>query len=101
MENQAGGASGNLVAVEGLPLALGALKRAEKGDGLLLRLYEPRGARGLATLRFTLPVQRIERVTLLEEQTSGSGLAVEDGGATVRIEVRPFEVISLRVVFSN
>ncbi len=35
-----------LVGVDGPRLGLGALKAAEDGDGLILRLYEPAGARG-------------------------------------------------------
>ena len=45
----------DFLAVDGLPLALGSLKRAEDGEGLILRLYEPHGNRGRATLRFPLP----------------------------------------------
>ncbi|HKA09198.1 MAG TPA: glycoside hydrolase family 38 C-terminal domain-containing protein, partial [Candidatus Dormibacteraeota bacterium] len=41
------------LAVEGVPLGLGALKPAEDGDGLVLRLYEPQGARG--SVRVALP----------------------------------------------
>lgn len=41
------------VQVRGLPLALGALKGLEDGEGLLLRAYEPQGARG--TVDLTLP----------------------------------------------
>src|SRR5207302_8453819 len=32
--------------IRGTPCALGALKVAEDGDGLILRIYEPAGARG-------------------------------------------------------
>jgi alpha-mannosidase len=32
--------------LEGLPLGLGALKPLEDGGGLVLRTYEPEGARG-------------------------------------------------------
>jgi len=34
------------IRLDGPPLGLGALKRAEDGDGLILRVYEPQGARG-------------------------------------------------------
>jgi alpha-mannosidase len=36
--------------VDGLPVALGALKPLEDGGGLVLRAYEPQGARGRVTL---------------------------------------------------
>src|SRR5215216_1129735 len=41
-----------LVAAEGVVLALGSLKKAEDGRGLILRFYEPHGARGKSILRF-------------------------------------------------
>ena len=88
------------LAVDGLPLALGSLKRAEDGDGLILRLYEPHGNRGRATLRFSLPLQRIERVNLLEEPVEGPSSGAVDDGMAVHLDVRPFEVVSLRLILS-
>jgi alpha-mannosidase len=82
-----------LVVGEGIELSLGSLKRAEDGRGAILRLYEPHGARGTATLRFTSGVERAERVNLLEEPEGP--VEVRDG--EVLVEVRPFEVLSLRV----
>jgi alpha-mannosidase len=83
-----------LVAVEGVVLALGSLKKAEDGKGLILRLYEPHGARGKGLLRFTDEVKRAEKVNLLEEEVAGPVLAE---GNTLRLEVRPFEVLTLRL----
>ena len=55
------------LAVEGLPVALAGLKRAEDGSGLVLRIYEPAGARGMAApqpppgWRVAGPVDLLER----------------------------------------
>jgi alpha-mannosidase len=87
----------HLLLVEGLPLTIGSLKRAEDGEGMILRLYEPHGNRGRATLRISRPVERIERVDLLEEST-GDGVSLLEQGRATELDVRPFEVISLRVV---
>jgi alpha-mannosidase len=38
------------LSVEGLPVALGALKPLEEGGGLLLRVYEPQGRSGRVQL---------------------------------------------------
>jgi alpha-mannosidase len=82
-----------LVAAEGVELALGSLKRAEDGQGVILRLYEPHGKRGRATLRFDSDVHRAQRANLLEEPEG----TVESEEGEVRLEVRPFEVLTLRL----
>jgi alpha-mannosidase len=81
------------VTAEGVELALGSLKLAETRRGVILRLYEPHGARGPATLRFAFGLGRAEKVNLLEEP----GEAVEVRGAEILLDVRPFEVLTLRV----
>ncbi|HZC85182.1 MAG TPA: glycoside hydrolase family 38 C-terminal domain-containing protein, partial [Rubrobacter sp.] len=81
------------VVVEGVELALGSLKRAEDGRGVIVRLYEPHGARGPATLRFASGVGRAERLNLLEEPEG----TVEVRGDEVLLDVRPFEVLTLHV----
>ena len=90
----------HFLALDGLPLSLGSLKRAEDGEGLILRLHEPHGNRGRTTLRFPLPLQRVERVNLLEEPAEGPAPVLSDDGLTVHLDLRPFEVVSLRVVLS-
>jgi alpha-mannosidase len=51
--------------IEGLPIALGALKALEDGGGLLLRVYEPQGARGAIAIDASgwsfSPVDLLER----------------------------------------
>jgi alpha-mannosidase len=81
------------VATEGLDLGLGGLKRAEDGRGVILRLYEPHGARGPAALRFASGVEWAERVNLLEEREE----IVEVRDGEVLLDLRPFEVLTLRV----
>jgi alpha-mannosidase len=91
------GAVPGFLAIDGLPLALGSLKQAEDGDGLILRLYEPHGNRGRASLRFARPVQRIARVDLLEDPVEGPSPALSDNCLTVQFDVRPYELVSLRI----
>jgi len=73
--------------VEGPPLALAALKPAEDGDGLVLRLYEPQGGRGRA--RLTLPAgwRASEELNLLEDRVGEPDF-----------EFRPFQVRTHRLV---
>ncbi|WP_421722957.1 alpha-mannosidase [Bauldia sp.] len=60
--------------VDGLDLAVSAFKPTEDGDGLLLRLYEPAGARG--PVQVTLPDGwQLGEETDLLEQSNGSAEA--------------------------
>ena len=74
------------VAVDGPRLGLGALKAAEDGDGLILRLYEPAGARG--AVRITPPPgwTVFGEVSLLEDE-------IEPPAPLIR----PFEIRSWRL----
>jgi alpha-mannosidase len=86
-----------LVAIEGVPLALGCLKRADDGRGDILRVYEPHGARGTATLRFVRALSRVETVNLLEQPVPTEASAIALAGDTVRLTIQPFQVMTLRI----
>jgi alpha-mannosidase len=55
------------VRLEGVAVGLGALKRREDGDGLVLRIYEPQGARGPLSVQLPEPWKVAGEVDLLEE----------------------------------
>ena len=76
-------------------LNVSAVKKAEDGDALIIRLYEYDNARGCASVRFGLPLQSCAMCSLMEEEESF--LAVEDHEAAV--PYRPFEVITLKCRF--
>ncbi len=83
-----------LVQAEGLKVMLGSLKPAVDGQGLILRLYEPHGARGTCVLRFRSRIRDAGRVDLLERPSDG-GLQVQ--GNLLRVPVCSFEVVTLRL----
>ncbi|QIN83516.1 alpha-mannosidase [Rubrobacter tropicus] len=83
----------SFVVAEGLEVALAALKAAEDGRGEILRLYEPHGARGECRLNFPGGLQSAEKTNLLED--GGESLEVREDGLS--LELRPFEVVSLRL----
>jgi len=85
-----------LVSVEGVALGLGSLKSAEDGEGLILRLYEPHGTRGTIILRFAEEIRRAKKVNLLEEIVESDEASLIDEN-TLHVEVRPFEVLTLRL----
>jgi alpha-mannosidase len=72
--------------MSGLPLGLGTLKALEDGGGLLLRAYEPAGARGAVTIELPAQWKLGAEVDLLE------------GGADApSLVFRPFQVRSWRL----
>ncbi len=87
----------SLLTASGATMELGSVKRAEAGEGIIVRLFEPNGGRGPVRLRFDRPVAGVEAVNLLEESEpeSVAGLTLE--GDTVAFTVRPFQVVTLRV----
>ena len=84
----------SFVEAEGLELAPAGLKRSEDGEAVILRLYEPHGARGPARLRFPGGLKGAEKTNLLEDR---GGATVEVKNDVVHLEVRPFEVVTLRL----
>ena len=72
-------------------LVLNTVKKAEDDDGLLLRLYEAHGARGVAELKSALPFKSAVCCNILEEE--GEELQVVDG--VVLIPYRPHQIISI------
>jgi alpha-mannosidase len=77
----------SLIEVEGIPAALSALKPAEDGNGLILRVYEPSGRRGDFTVGVPDGWTLGEPLNILEEPMDrGEGA-----------ELRPFEVRSWRI----
>jgi alpha-mannosidase len=76
-------ASARPLIVEGLPVALGSLKVLEEGGGALLRIYEPRGARG-----------RIDMTVATDWDVGGQLNLLEEPVASESPSIGPFEVRS-------
>ena len=73
-------------------LVLDTIKRAEDSDALVLRLYEPYGARGTATLRLAVPAASARLANVLEDEREE--LELEDGA--IRIPFRPHQIITIK-----
>ncbi len=74
------------LSVDGIPAGLSALKPAEDGEGVILRLYEPAGRRGTVQIQPPSGWQVSEPLTIMEEP---SGAKAD--------ELKPFEVKSWRL----
>ncbi|HEV7757571.1 MAG TPA: alpha-mannosidase [Acidimicrobiales bacterium] len=69
-----------------------AVKRADEGDGLVVRLYEAWGGRRRTQLQLARPVSRAQRADLLEQAQSDVELT---DPTTLDLELRPFEIVTL------
>jgi len=74
-------------------LIIETVKRAEDGDGLIVRLFEAYRRRGAARLIINGLCSRATRTDLLER--NGDDLPVHGGAVT--FDYRPFEIITLRL----
>ena len=70
-----------------------AVKKAEDGDDLIVRLYECEHKSSMATIQFGFPVQSAAEVNLMEEEPQILDLT----GNGVVVSFRPFEIKTLRV----
>ena len=75
---------------------LEAAKKAEDGDGVVLRLFECSGQPGLASAAFARPVIRAVSCDLLERPLESGG-AVARGTREVDVPLRPFEIATVLV----
>jgi alpha-mannosidase len=76
-------------------VVVSAIKRAADGSGdVVVRLYEAIGSRARSTIRFGFSVSLVSVVNHLEEHAS----ALAASAGAVDIELRPFEVVTLRCV---
>ncbi|KAI9679938.1 MAG: Glycoside hydrolase, 38 vacuolar alpha mannosidase [Caeruleum heppii] len=64
-----------------------------KGRSVIVRIYDSLGGRSRGTLKTTLPVRRVWRTNLLEDD--GEEVRIKDG--EVEVDLRPFEVATYRL----
>ena len=74
-----------------------AIKKAEDGNALIVRLYEWAGKRGDVTVQLP-PGAESARDTDLMEKPVGS---LPVNGGTVKLPIKPYEIKTVEVQFSN
>jgi alpha-mannosidase len=93
-----GDSRSTLVSSSSPGVVVSAVKPADVGDGLVVRLYEAWGGRRRTRLKVAVPVAQAQRADVLEQpQPDGDvPFVVEPAGATVLdLELRPFEIVTL------
>ncbi|NOX41780.1 MAG: hypothetical protein GXP05_15140 [Alphaproteobacteria bacterium] len=74
-------------------VTLETLKKAQDGADLILRVFEHANKRTSATIKFGIPIAKVQKVNLMEE--GGDPVAVIDNAVT--LDLRPFEISTLRI----
>jgi alpha-mannosidase len=78
-------------------VAMMALKKAEDGDGFILRLCEIENRRGAVSVNFFLPIAKAAECDLLENETGKARLA----GGALRFDIKPYEIRTFRLRFGR
>jgi alpha-mannosidase len=84
----------SFVAVDKPNVVIETVKLAEDGRGVIVRMYESQRKRGVFTLKSAFPLAGAWRTNLLEEDQE----TIETIGQEVRVEIRPYQIMTLRLV---
>ncbi len=85
----------SMVNVSAPNVIIETVKRAEDGDGIIVRLYESQRKRGPVQVRFGRAVDSAWMTNLLEDNESTLGVD-ED---SIQLNLRPYQIVTLRVKF--
>ena len=72
---------------------LDALKKAQDGNGFILRVYEPEQGRGTVTVKMSLPFTKVTECNLMEEDEA----PVKTENGSFSFDIKPFEVRTFRL----
>jgi alpha-mannosidase len=99
-----GGGLAPLVTVDNPAVVVEAVKLADDRSGdVIVRLYESRGGRASATLQAGFETDSVQVVDLLERPLDLAGRTLAPvtgdggGGGDVRLQLRPFQIVTLRL----
>ena len=70
------------------------VKRAEDGNGVIVRMYECNRSRGLVRLNAGFPLESAHITNLLEETLE----TLEVDGRSITVFVKPFQIVTLRLI---
>ena len=83
----------SMVSVSKPNVIIETVKRAEDGNGIIIRLYESQRKRGQVQVRFGFAVESVWETNLLEENESE--LSVEND--SIQLTLRPYQIMTLRL----
>lgn len=83
----------SFIQIDSANVIIDALKLAQDGDGIILRVYEAEQRRGEVTVKTALPFTRVTECNLMEENEA----ELPAGGGEFRFYIKPFEVKTFRL----
>jgi len=89
--------SASLAQIDRDNIAVQSVKRAEDSGHVIIRLYDTMNIRSTVLVRFCAPLAEAQIVDLLEENAVVVRII---GGDTVELDVRPHEIITLKVMLA-
>jgi alpha-mannosidase len=88
--------TGSLLALDAADLEVACLKKAARGDGLIVRLWNPTGAAQEGKLTLGLPFASVVTTNLNEDPQADAAIKLRPGGRrTVRLTVGARKIITL------
>ena len=79
---------------------LDTVKKAEDSNDLILRLYEAYGGRGKVEIKSHMPIKKVALCNLLEDELL-QPVHLSSDNKTITISYTPFQIISLKVSFTQ
>lgn len=83
----------SLVSVDKPNVVIETIKRAEDGNGIIVRLYESRRMRGQVQLKLGFAAEAAWETNLLEENESA--LSVEND--SIQFNLKPYQIMTIRI----
>ena len=81
-------------AVDSENVVLEAVKKAEKGEGTILRFYECHGVRDTVSVKVDMPFKKVQEVDLMEDKIAD----VSSKNGEFSFDMKPFEIKTFRLV---
>jgi alpha-mannosidase len=85
-----------LVAVDQPNVVIETVKRAEDGNGIIVRLYEHHRCRRRVALTAGFPVAHAERCNVLEQRLEDESCQLEDD--VISFEITPYQIVTFRLI---
>jgi alpha-mannosidase len=75
-------------------IVIETIKRAEDGDGVIVRLYEFQRQRGPFSLKTFFPIAKVWRTNLLEENQE----EISPKGNQIDYSIKPYQILTFRII---